>query len=288
MTIWHCFLAQSHVTLTILHLYFCKDLSYTFFSLPYETKEHFFKGGWWSRAHIYFVSYFNTSGKEAPNSYSQNKNKNIIPKGISAEIFVARFWSLHRGHDSRVLIWYRRVRHQTAVAILTRCTHSSATEAACLSEKGPVFIDSPSSGICAGWLDWGETLLAPSLTAFTAVVHSTSVAPILRRVKGGSMGSRPLLPLCLPPCPGELAKRGAEQGSPLGSLSTRGSPTTPVLAAEKGQLNIPPLTAWGGEEERAKEVMKAGGCCLWEEGLARVNAKGCWLLVVPHTLTDSF
>lgn len=81
------------------------------------------------------------------------------------------------------------------------------------------------------------------------------------------------------------------QSSPLGSLGTGGGPVMPVLAAEEVQLNPPPL--WlleGEEEERAKKVMKtkAGGCCLWEEGLARVKAKGCWLLGASHTLTDSF
>lgn len=261
MTIWHFFLAPSHVILTILHLYFCKGLPYSLFSLPYETQEHFFRGGWWSRAH--FVSYFNTTGKEAPNSDSQNKNKNITPKGISAEIFVARFWRLCRGHTSRVLVLYRRVRHQTAMAILTGCTYPTAAEAACPCKKGRVFLawqqqlrhlcrpaglkqvpPSPKSAsfhsgcaipdqwhpLSAGWREeaWAAALSCP-----------TAFLPAQGSWQGGE------------PRPREQAARS--QGSPLGSLGARGGPAMPVLAAERGQLNPPTLAAWGGERGKGKE-----------------------------------
>lgn len=156
-----------------------------------------------------------------------------------------------------------------------------------------LFLDSSSSGICVGQLDWQKSLLAPHLPAFTVVVPFQTGGTHSYRVKGESMGSWPLLPLCLPPCHGKLrapSQAVHSERRPLGSLGSWGGPTMPLLPLRKAS-SIPPL--WlleREEEERAKKGMKtkAGGCSLWEERLARVNAKGCWLVVAPHALTDSF
>lgn len=191
-----------------------------------------------------FVSYFNTTGKEATNSPSQNKNKNITPKGISAEIFVARFWRLCGGHTSRALILYRRVRHQTAMATLARCTHPTATKAACPCENGHVF---PTWQLtCAGQPLQCESLPALILPSFPVLVPFRMGGTRSLQGEGWQRGQLPLFcPSAFLPAQGRWQRgqlRAPEQaahrqGSPPGSLGTQGGPTMPVLAAEKGQIN---------------------------------------------------
>lgn len=244
-----------------------------------------------------FVSYFNTTGKEATNSPSQNKNKNITPKGISAEIFVARFWRLRGGHTSRALILYWRVRHQTAMATLARRTHPTAAKAACPCEKGHVFLTWQLT--CAGQPPRCESLPAPILPAFPVLVPFRMGGTRSPQGEGRQCGqlplscpSAPLLPLCLPPGTGQLAK-GAAESSGAGSAQAEQPSGIPghsrclFWQLRKARSILPALAAWGGGRGKGKEG-EAGGCCLWEEGLTRVKGKGCWFLVAPHTLTDSF